>query len=30
MQGFVTAAQKLNRRLILERYKKEVDHAYGK
>lgn len=30
MQGFVTAAQKLNRRPILERYKKEVDHAYGK
>jgi len=28
--GFTTAATKLNRRLILEKYQKEVDRAYGK
>ena len=29
-QGFVTSAQKLNRKGILEKYKKEVDEAYKK
>jgi long-chain acyl-CoA synthetase len=28
--GLVTSAQKLNRRQILNKYKKEVDHAYEK
>lgn len=28
--GFTTAAQKINRRGILQRYEKEVDKAYGK
>lgn len=28
-QGFTTASQKLNRRAILEKYKKEVDQAYA-
>ncbi|KAF2242990.1 acetyl-CoA synthetase-like protein [Trematosphaeria pertusa] len=28
--GMTTAAQKLNRKGILNKYKKEVDHAYGK
>lgn len=27
--GFVTSAQKLVRKKILDRYKKEVDKAYG-
>lgn len=30
LQGLTTAAQKLNRREILKKYKKEVDHAYGR
>jgi long-chain acyl-CoA synthetase len=29
-QGLTTSAQKLNRKVILEKYKKEVDHAYKK
>lgn len=29
VQGLVTAAQKLNRRGILEKYRKEVTEAYG-
>lgn len=29
-QGLVTSAQKLNRKGILDKYKKEVDKAYGK
>ena len=29
LQGLVTAAQKLNRKDILNKYKKEVDEAYG-
>lgn len=28
-QQLVTSAQKLNRRGILEKYKKEIDHAYA-
>lgn len=27
--GLVTSAQKLNRKQILEKYKKEVEQAYG-
>jgi long-subunit acyl-CoA synthetase (AMP-forming) len=27
-QGLVTSATKLNRKAILEKYKKEVEHAY--
>jgi long-chain acyl-CoA synthetase len=30
MNGLTTSAQKLNRRAILERYKKQVDEAYSK
>jgi long-chain acyl-CoA synthetase len=30
LQNFVTSAQKLNRRLILDTYKKEIDAAYSK
>lgn len=29
-QGFTTAATKLNRRAILEKYRKDIDRAYGK
>ena len=28
-QGFVTASQKLNRKVILQRYQKDVDKAYA-
>jgi long-chain acyl-CoA synthetase len=28
--GLVTSAQKLNRRQIVEKYKKDIDHAYAK
>jgi long-subunit acyl-CoA synthetase (AMP-forming) len=30
LQNFVTSAQKLNRRLILDTYKKDIDAAYSK
>lgn len=30
MNGLTTSAQKLNRRAILERYRKRVDEAYEK
>jgi long-chain acyl-CoA synthetase len=30
LQGLTTSAQKLNRKVILEKYKKEVEHAYKK
>lgn len=29
-QGLVTSAQKLNRKGLQEKYKKEIDQAYGK
>jgi long-subunit acyl-CoA synthetase (AMP-forming) len=29
-QGFVTSAQKLNRKVILNKYQKDVDQAYKK
>ena len=29
MQGYVTAAQKINRKNILSKYQKEVDQAYS-
>jgi long-chain acyl-CoA synthetase len=29
-QGLTTAAQKLNRKGILQQYQKEVDQAYGR
>lgn len=29
IQGLVTSAQKLNRKGLVEKYKKEVDKAYG-
>ena len=28
--NLITSAQKLNRKLIVEKYKKEIDHAYAK
>jgi len=28
--GYITAAQKLQRRIILNRFREEVDHAYRK
>lgn len=28
-QGFTTAAQKLNRKVIVDRYKKEIEQAYS-
>jgi long-chain acyl-CoA synthetase len=30
LQGQLTAAQKLNRKGILQQYQKEVDQAYGR
>jgi long-chain acyl-CoA synthetase len=30
LQGYITSAQKLNRKQILNRYQKEVDHSYKK
>jgi long-chain acyl-CoA synthetase len=29
-QGMTTAAQKINRKAILDKYQKDVDRAYGK
>lgn len=28
--GLITSAQKLNRKQIVQKYKKEIDHAYAK